>query len=91
MTFRYESPVGASPSRNLDHQKPFEEEMFDRSTNYRGSVGRAIGNATSYNGKCDKRYFPSVGLRMFFWQWTKLLNDLYKILYKNQIINVNRS
>uniref|UniRef100_A0AAG5D847 LIM zinc-binding domain-containing protein n=1 Tax=Anopheles atroparvus TaxID=41427 RepID=A0AAG5D847_ANOAO len=47
---RYESPVGASPSRNLDHQKPFYEEEFDRSTSYRGSVGRAIGNATSYNG-----------------------------------------
>ena len=49
---RYESPLGASPSRNLDHQKPFyDDEMFDRSTSYRGSVGRAIGNAPSYNGK----------------------------------------
>ncbi|XP_055613078.1 actin-binding LIM protein 1-like isoform X3 [Uranotaenia lowii] len=46
---RYESPVGASPSRNLDHQRPYEEEYFDRSTSYRGSVGRAIGNAPSYN------------------------------------------
>lgn len=49
---RYESPVGASPSRNLDHQKPFyEEEMFDRSTSYRGSLGKSLGNAPSYNGK----------------------------------------
>uniref|UniRef100_A0A182QPJ1 Actin-binding LIM protein 1 n=1 Tax=Anopheles farauti TaxID=69004 RepID=A0A182QPJ1_9DIPT len=50
---RYESPVGASPSRNLDHQKPFYEDEFDRSTSYRGSVGRAIGNATSYNVSGD--------------------------------------
>ena len=49
---RYESPVGASPSRNLDSQKPFyEDEMFDRSTSYRGSVGKSIANAPSYNGK----------------------------------------
>lgn len=49
--FRYESPIGASPSRNLDHQKPFYDEEFDRSTSYRGSVGRALGSAPSYNGK----------------------------------------
>lgn len=49
---RYESPIGASPSRHLDHQKPFyDEETFERSTSYRGSVGRSIGNAPSYNGK----------------------------------------
>lgn len=49
---RYESPIGASPSRNLDHQKPFyEDEMFDRSTSYRGSLGKSLGNAPSYNGK----------------------------------------
>lgn len=50
---RYESPIGASPSRHLDHQKPFydEENSFERSTSYRGSVGRSIGNAPSYNGK----------------------------------------
>lgn len=48
---RFESPIGASPSRNLDHSRPFEEEMFDRSISYRGSVGRAIGVGNSYNGK----------------------------------------
>jgi actin-binding LIM protein len=42
--------LGASPSRNLDHPK-FEDDMFDRSTSYRGSVGRAIGHGNSYNGK----------------------------------------
>ncbi|XP_023034598.1 actin-binding LIM protein 2 isoform X4 [Drosophila willistoni] len=48
---RYESPIGASPSRHLDHQKPFyEDEMFDRSTSYRGSLGKSLGNAPSYNG-----------------------------------------
>ncbi|KAG5674010.1 hypothetical protein PVAND_004003 [Polypedilum vanderplanki] len=46
---RYESPVGASPSRNLDHSRPFEDELFDRSISYRGSVGRAIGAGNSYN------------------------------------------
>lgn len=58
---RYESPLGASPSRHLDHQKPFTDDettttaggggTFDRSTSYRGSVGRSIGQAPSYNGK----------------------------------------
>lgn len=53
---RYESPLGASPSRNMDHQKPFGDESdtsmaFERSTSYRGSIGRSIGQAPSYNGK----------------------------------------
>lgn len=58
---RYESPLGASPSRHLDHQKPFTDDettttmMFDRSTSYRGSVGRSIGQAPSYNGKSSVR------------------------------------
>lgn len=55
---RYESPVGASPSRQLDHQKPFDDEqMFDRSTSYRGSVGRSLGTTPSYNGKFLFIYF----------------------------------
>lgn len=50
---RYESPVGASPSRQLDHQKPFydDDPTFDRSTSYRGSVGRSLGTTPSYNGR----------------------------------------
>lgn len=54
---RYESPIGASPSRHSDHQKPFyeDEPTFDRSTSYRGSVGRSIGNAPSYNGMLTNR------------------------------------
>ncbi|XP_037913450.1 actin-binding LIM protein 1 isoform X3 [Hermetia illucens] len=59
---RYESPVGASPSRNLDHQKPFyEDEYFDRSTSYRGSVGRSLGNAPSYNVVSSLRHVPKPG------------------------------
>jgi actin-binding LIM protein len=48
--------LGASPSRNLDHSRPFEEDMFDRSTSYRGSVGRAIGHGNSYNGKFNDKF-----------------------------------
>ncbi|XP_021696325.1 actin-binding LIM protein 2 isoform X2 [Aedes aegypti] len=58
---RYESPVGASPSRNLDHHRPNEDEYFDRSTSYRGSVGRAIGNAPSYNAIHSYRSPPKPG------------------------------
>lgn len=49
---RYESPVGASPSRNADHPKPFEEEEYDRSVSCRSvSLGRSSGGqAPSYNG-----------------------------------------
>ncbi|KAI8130095.1 Actin-binding LIM protein 1 [Lucilia cuprina] len=59
---RYESPIGASPSRNLDHQKPFyEDEMFDRSTSYRGSLGKSLGNAPSYNAIHSYRSPPKPG------------------------------
>ncbi|XP_044571210.1 actin-binding LIM protein 3 isoform X3 [Drosophila ananassae] len=59
---RYESPIGASPSRNLDHQKPFyEDEMFDRSTSYRGSLGKSLGNAPSYNVVSALRHVPKPG------------------------------
>lgn len=59
---RYESPLGASPSRNLDHQRPFyEEEMFDRSTSYRGSLGKSLGTAPSYNAIHSYRSPPKPG------------------------------
>lgn len=59
---RYESPVGASPSRHLDHQKPFyDDEIFDRSTSYRGSVGKSIANAPSYNAIHSYRSPPKPG------------------------------
>lgn len=52
---RYESPIGASPSRQLDHQKPFydDEQTFDRSISYRGSIGRSLGTTPSCNGKYE--------------------------------------
>ncbi|XP_015038868.1 actin-binding LIM protein 3 isoform X1 [Drosophila pseudoobscura] len=59
---RYESPIGASPSRHLDSQKPFyEDEMFDRSTSYRGSLGKSLGNAPSYNVVSALRHVPKPG------------------------------
>ncbi|XP_053946238.1 actin-binding LIM protein 2 isoform X4 [Anastrepha ludens] len=62
LKLRYESPIGASPSRNLDHQKPFyEDEMFDRSTSYRGSLGKSLGNAPSYNAIHSYRSPPRPG------------------------------
>lgn len=60
---RYESPIGASPSRNLDHPKPFDDDDFDRSISCRSSMGRSVGQIPNYNGKlsnifsillCDK-------------------------------------
>ncbi|XP_065352222.1 actin-binding LIM protein 3-like isoform X3 [Cloeon dipterum] len=46
---RYESPINASPSRNMDHPRPWEEDQFDRSSSYRSSVGRSTGAIPSYN------------------------------------------
>ncbi|XP_031637190.1 actin-binding LIM protein 3 isoform X4 [Contarinia nasturtii] len=62
---RYESPIGASPSRHLDHQKPFydDETTFDRSTSYRGSVGRSLGTTPSYNAIHNFRSTPKFGIK----------------------------
>lgn len=59
---RYESPIGASPSRNSDHPKPFDEDDFDRSLSCRSSVGRSVGQIPNYNGKCFKisLLFPEI-------------------------------
>lgn len=47
---RYQSPINASPSRNLDAPRPWEEyEMLDRSSSYRSSMGRSVGAIPSYN------------------------------------------
>lgn len=48
---RYDNPIGASPSRNLDHPRPFDEDDFDRSLSCRSSMGRSIGTIPNYNGK----------------------------------------
>lgn len=68
---RYESPLGASPSRNMDHQKPFGDDSdnsmaFERSTSYRGSIGRSIGQAPSYNGRLGALKLYSVDTKYLF-------------------------
>lgn len=59
---RYESPIGASPSRNLDHPKPFDEDEFDRSVSCRSSMGRSVGQIPSYNGKFSFQKCSALGL-----------------------------
>ncbi|KAI5715983.1 hypothetical protein M8J77_025597 [Diaphorina citri] len=46
---RYQSPVNASPSRNLDAPRPWEEDEFDRASSYRSSMGRSTGAIHNYN------------------------------------------
>ncbi|XP_069699460.1 actin-binding LIM protein 2 isoform X3 [Periplaneta americana] len=59
---RYESPVNASPSRNVDHPRPWEdEELMDRSSSYRSSVGRSVGTIPSYNVVSSLRAAPKPG------------------------------
>ncbi|XP_029042522.1 actin binding LIM protein Uncoordinated 115a isoform X4 [Osmia lignaria lignaria] len=49
---RYESPVGASPSRNIDHARPWED---DDGFSYRSSIG------PSYNVVSSLRHIPKPG------------------------------
>ncbi|XP_015597128.1 actin-binding LIM protein 2 isoform X7 [Cephus cinctus] len=49
---RYESPVGASPSRNIDHARPWEDED---GVSYKSSVG------PSYNVVSSLRHIPKPG------------------------------
>ncbi|XP_066998825.1 actin-binding LIM protein 2 isoform X1 [Anabrus simplex] len=59
---RYESPINASPSRNVDHPRPWEdEELMDRSSSYRSSVGRSVGTIPSYNVVSSLRSVPKPG------------------------------
>ncbi|XP_065352234.1 actin-binding LIM protein 3-like isoform X14 [Cloeon dipterum] len=58
---RYESPINASPSRNMDHPRPWEEDQFDRSSSYRSSVGRSTGAIPSYNVVSALRHVPKPG------------------------------
>ncbi|XP_066998830.1 actin-binding LIM protein 1 isoform X6 [Anabrus simplex] len=59
---RYESPINASPSRNVDHPRPWEdEELMDRSSSYRSSVGRSVGTIPSYNVVSALRHVPKPG------------------------------
>ncbi|CAH2005073.1 unnamed protein product [Acanthoscelides obtectus] len=58
---RYDNPIGASPSRNLDHPKPFDDDDFDRSLSCRSSVGRSIGAIPNYNVVSSLRMVPRPG------------------------------
>ncbi|XP_054288592.1 actin-binding LIM protein 3 isoform X4 [Macrosteles quadrilineatus] len=59
---RYQSPVNASPSRNLDAPRAWEEdEYFDRSSSYRSSMGRSVGAIPSYNVVSALRHVPKPG------------------------------
>ncbi|XP_018319106.1 actin-binding LIM protein 1 isoform X3 [Agrilus planipennis] len=58
---RYDSPIGASPSRNLDHPKPFDDDDFDRSYSCRSSVGRSVGAIPNYNVVSALRHVPKPG------------------------------
>ncbi|XP_063992290.1 actin-binding LIM protein 2-like isoform X2 [Diachasmimorpha longicaudata] len=49
---RYESPVGASPSRNIDHARPWEDED---GVSYKSSTG------PSYNVVSSLRHIPKPG------------------------------
>ncbi|XP_022174588.1 actin-binding LIM protein 3 isoform X4 [Myzus persicae] len=57
---RYQSPINASPSRNLDHQRPWEEEGYLDSS-YRSSVGQSTGAIPSYNIVSALRHVPKPG------------------------------
>lgn len=58
---RYQSPVNASPSRNLDAPRPWEEDEFDRASSYRSSVGRSTGAIHSYNVVSSLQNVPKPG------------------------------
>ncbi|XP_039291677.1 actin-binding LIM protein 3 [Nilaparvata lugens] len=59
---RYQSPVNASPSRNLDAPRPWEEDdELDRSSSYRSSMGRSVGAIPSYNVVSALRHVPKPG------------------------------
>ncbi|CAG9861145.1 unnamed protein product [Phyllotreta striolata] len=60
--FRYDNPIGASPSRNLDHPRPFDDELeFDRSMSCRSSMGRSVGAIPNYNIVSSLRTVPKPG------------------------------
>lgn len=79
---RYDSPVGASPSRNTDHPKPFDEEEFDRSMSCRSSVGRSVGQIPNYNGKfINLEYYLVRELNNFNFVTSKVIYKQLKTSY----------
>ncbi|KAK9501235.1 hypothetical protein O3M35_011983 [Rhynocoris fuscipes] len=50
LRLRYQSPINASPSRNLDAPRPWDDDdTLDRCSSYRSSVGRSIPTIPTYN------------------------------------------
>ncbi|XP_012287609.1 actin-binding LIM protein 2 isoform X3 [Orussus abietinus] len=60
---RYESPVGASPSRNIDHAKPWED---DDGISCRSSVGPAYNAGRSSARSPAPRNYPPLGTQRAF-------------------------
>ncbi|CAL7946308.1 unnamed protein product [Xylocopa violacea] len=56
---RYESPVGASPSRNIDHARPWED---DDGFSYRSSVGPSYNVSTGSITDVDRRALNDGGM-----------------------------
>ncbi|XP_017875541.1 actin-binding LIM protein 2 isoform X5 [Ceratina calcarata] len=60
---RYESPVGASPSRNIDHARPWED---DDGYSYRSSVGPSYNVGRSSARSPAPRNYPPLGTQRAF-------------------------
>ncbi|XP_013785469.1 actin-binding LIM protein 3-like [Limulus polyphemus] len=58
---RYNNPVNASPSRDLDHPRLWEDDVFDNVFGYRSSVGRSVGTTPTYNVMSSLRTTPRPG------------------------------
>ncbi|XP_073969483.1 actin binding LIM protein Uncoordinated 115a isoform X4 [Rhodnius prolixus] len=62
LRLRYQSPINASPSRNLDAPRPWDDEdTLDRCSSYRSSVGRSIPTIPTYNVVSSLRQVPKPG------------------------------
>ncbi|XP_023215767.1 actin-binding LIM protein 3-like [Centruroides sculpturatus] len=61
MKLRYDNPVNASPSRDADHPKPWEDDDFDQRSGYRSSTGRYAGTIPNYNMVSSLRAIPKPG------------------------------
>ncbi|XP_011312351.1 actin-binding LIM protein 2 isoform X5 [Fopius arisanus] len=60
---RYESPVGASPSRNIDHARPWEDED---GVSYKSSTGPSYNAGRSSTRSPAPRNYPPIGNQRAF-------------------------
>ncbi|XP_014270884.1 actin-binding LIM protein 2 isoform X3 [Halyomorpha halys] len=62
LRLRYQSPINASPSRNLDAPRPWDDEdTLDRCSSYRSSVGRSIPTIPTYNAHGGSGHHQMIG------------------------------